>query len=115
MLVGSEVKRVLFALSARVMVHRPTGKLAVPVRPVLKQCFEKSARPIDIVVIRAGANQLQVLSILGNPGSETPELGGIILGSEVSAASPAFIAYTPVPHVKGLRESRLGPQLRKGG
>src|SRR5689334_8600447 len=95
------------------MMQPPAVKRVELPFALLNQLRKETARPAQVVVARARADERQTLFITGNPGGETAELGGVRFGREVAAATPRFIADAPITHVEGFAVAARCAQLRQ--
>src|SRR5262249_55234902 len=58
--------------------------------------LEEAPRPVEVVAVRAGGDQVQLHSVTRHPFSESAILGAIVLGRELAAAAPALVTDAPV-------------------
>src|SRR5687767_12799279 len=81
-----------------IVVHRPSPHAAK--RSPLVEFGKKTARPIQITAIWAGADKRQVHSVPGNPRSETPVLRCIFFRRKVAATAPRFVSHAPIADLR---------------
>ena len=70
---------------------------------VLVEGMEETAGPVGVVSVGAYGDEAKgVLAEGGSPGGVAAELGSVLFGGEVSAASPGLVAYAPEVYVEGV-------------
>src|SRR5262249_492907 len=84
---------------AAIVVGRPA--LDRRQRP-LNRCRKESAGPVEAVAVGPGRDQVEGHAVLGQPVREAAVLSAIVLGSELTAASPALVADAPVADAERL-------------
>ena len=61
---------------------------------------EEPARPVEVVAVGSGGDQIGGHAVFGQPFGEPAVLAAIILGRELAAAAPALVADSPVTNAE---------------
>src|SRR5262249_60526084 len=78
---------------AAVVVRRPPlDRGAGEVGPLL----EEAPRPVEVVAVGAGGDQVQLDAVARHPLGKATILGAVVLWCELAAAAPALVADAPV-------------------
>ena len=107
--VKGEVDGLALARRAAIIMEAPAEDAAEEAAVPFGQLGEETARPFEVASRRTGGDERQRDAVVGDPGDEAPEFRGVLLGREVAAATPGFVADAPIAHPERIGVAVRGP------